>query len=478
MKSIVVIGAGFSGAVVVARLLQQTPAQATHIYLINGSGRIARGMAYGTQSPDHTLNVPAGNMSALEDDPGHFLRYAQAIDGAITPGSFVSRNMYGDYMEWLLDQAQSSTPGRAGLTRVDCLVTRIEATETGHGYNVALDDGTAVAADQVVLALGHFPSSHPRIADQAFYGSQRYIRDPWDMSRMGAIPASAPVLLLGTGLTAIDVAMTLLDRDPSRRITAVSRRGLLPQHHRHAASKHGDGGAAAIWGRAATVRAQLRAFRRYCAGLAANGRDWREAMAMLRPVTAQLWLAYSDKERRRFLRHVQPYWDTHRHRLAPSVHDKFDAACAAGIVRTVAGRVRALEETEDGVTAIIEPRGMREKLSLHAAYVINCTGPCADPRHSGDALVDQLLADGMIRPDKLGLGIDVAENCAVVDAAGNASSGLYYIGPWLKANYWEATAVPDLRRYAQRLACTLLEGRDQQPAAGARARPVERHVPA
>lgn len=256
--------------------------------------------------------------------------------------------------------------------------------------------------------------------------------------------------------------MSLLNRNPTRRITAISRRGLLPQHHRHAASKHGDGGATSIWGDATTVRAQLRAFRIYCAGLATTGGDWREAMAILRTVTAELWLAYPDKERRRFLRHVQPYWDTHRHRLAPSVYDKFSAACAAGIVHTVAGRVLGFDENEEGVKVIISPRGIQEKLALHAAYIINCTGPCPDPRNSGNALVDQLLADGLIRTDSLSLGIDVAESCAVIDVAGKASDSLYYIGPWLKANYWEATAVPDLRRYAQRLASTLLESQDNE----------------
>lgn len=456
MKTILIIGAGFSGAVIAARLLRHECAEPLRVYLLNGHGRIARGMAYGTQSPDHVLNVPAGNMSAFDEDPEHFLRYAREIDNTTTAASFVSRRIYGDYLEWLLTQAEKSCEPEVELLRLYQFVTHITPAQNGGASLVTLEGGETIFADKVVLALGHFPSSNPRIADAAFYDSARYLRDPWDQVQLNAIPANAPVLLLGTGLTAVDVAMTLMARYPTRHITAVSRRGLLPQHHRHTASKPTAAGASAIWGNATTVRAQLRAFRQFCRAIAAEGRDWREGLALLRPVTADLWQAYTAKERKRFLRHVQPYWDTHRHRLAPSVHVRFNAALAAGTVRTLAARVTAFHEHGDDVLVTLRPRGTSNTQTVRTQYVINCTGPCSDPRGTNNTLVLQLLADGLMRADPLGLGIDVAQNCAVVAADGRPSDSLYYIGPWLKANYWEATAVPDLRRFAQELAQTLL----------------------
>ncbi|SFV12209.1 FAD/NAD(P)-binding protein [Pseudoduganella namucuonensis] len=456
MKTILIIGAGFSGAVIAARLLRQESGEATRIHLLNGSGRIARGMAYGTQSPEHTLNVPAGNMSAFDEDPDHFLRYAQHVDAGTAAGSFVSRRIYGDYLEWLLNQAELGAAPNTELKRIYRHVTRIVTAADGRASIVTLEGGETMEVDKVVLALGHFPSNNPRVADMAFYDSARYLRDPWDQARLDAIPADAPVLLLGTGLTAVDVAMTLLNRNPERPVTAVSRRGLLPQHHRHTAGKPSGAGAEAIWGDAATVRAQLRAFRQYCRAIASEGRDWREGLALLRPVTADVWLAYPEKERRRFLRHVQPYWDTHRHRLAPVVHERFGAALAAGTVRTLAARVAGFDEGGDGVHVSVRPRGACANQTIRVEYVVNCTGPCSDPRHTNSALVGQLLEDGLICTDRLGLGIDVAEDCAVVGADGRPSRSLFYIGPWLKANYWEATAVPDLRVFARRLAGTLL----------------------
>lgn len=324
------------------------------------------------------------------------------------------------------------------------------------GSTATLESGETIAVDKVVLALGHFPSNHPRVADMAFYGSPRYVRDPWDQARLDDIPANAPVMLLGTGLTAVDVAMTLLNRNPMRRITAVSRRGLLPQHHRPAAAHAVTGlRADAIWGSATTVREQLRQFRHYCRKLASEGRDWREALALLRPVTADVWLAYPERERKRFLRHVQPYWDTHRHRLAPAVYERISAALAAGTLQTLAARVQGYEAAGELIRVSMRPRGTEAAELVETGWVINCTGPCADPRSTGNALVGQLLADGLIRTDRLGLGLDVTANCAVVNVQGRASDSLFYIGPWLKANYWEATAVPDLRRFARQLANTL-----------------------
>jgi uncharacterized NAD(P)/FAD-binding protein YdhS len=190
--------------------------------------------------------------------------------------------------------------------------------------------------------------------------------------------------------------------------------------------------------------------------LADQGRDWREGFALLRPVTSDIWQAYPEKERRRFLRHVQPFWDTHRHRLAPVVADQFNAALRSGHVRTFAARVLAFDGTGDEIKVSLQLRGQQDIRLERTQYVINCTGPCSDPRHVDSELVSHLLTTGLIRTDALGLGIDVALDGAVVSADGQVSRNLFYIGPWLKAAYWEATAVPDLRFIASRLASRVM----------------------
>lgn len=456
MKVILIIGAGFSGVVTAIQLIRQAQGQAIQVLLLNRSGQMARGLAYGTHSPDHTLNVPAGNMSALDDDPAHFLRYAQSIDKSIDSGTFVARSIYGDYLEGLLQQVADTAPSHVQLRRIVGQVHHLSFNSNSQGKAI-LNDGRILHADKVVLAFGNFAPSDPAIADVAFYNSARYIRDPWDSDKLAGIGAGVPILLLGTGLTAVDVSMSLLSENPERHIYALSRRGLLPQHHRAAAVKAPPGSPpAAIWGAAGTLRAQLRAFRQHARVLAAQGGDWRDALAALRPYTAAIWQAWPQQERRRFLRHVQPYWDSHRHRLAPAIHQRFAAAIQAGTVETCAARLRAMEADRAGVTVHLRRRGATADSTLRVGYVINCTGPCTDPRGTRNQLVRQLLADGLIHTDRLGLGLDVGPDGAVVGRDGVPSTALFYVGPWLKANYWEATAVPELRRYARLLAQTLL----------------------
>lgn len=456
MKNFVVIGAGFSGTVLAARLLQESGDMPIRVYLLNGSGRIARGMAYGTHSSQHLLNVPAGNMSAFDEYPDHFLNFARTIDPNISAGSFVSRHLYGDYLEWTLNEAERTAPASAELRRIYCQVTNIAETPSDEGAVVTLQNGETIFADRVVLALGHFPASNPTAVARQFYETDRFLNDPWDHTRLDAIPTRSPVLLIGTGLTAIDVAVTLLSRNPDREIIAMSRRGLLPQPHRHAARKPEGSGVQSIWGDANTVRAQFRRLRKYCEMLSKHGGDWREALALLRPVTSEIWIAYSEKERRRFLRHVQPYWDTHRHRLAPTVAEKFTSALSSGKVRVIAGRLLEIDNIKDRLSVTLQQRGTMEIRTEYPQYVINCTGPCSDPRQTKSKLIHQLLNDNMIKIDSLGLGIDVAPDCSIINSLGKKSKKIFYIGPWLRANYWEATAVPDLRVIASRLSNTLL----------------------
>jgi uncharacterized NAD(P)/FAD-binding protein YdhS len=458
MKNILIVGAGFSGAVIAALLLKKYTGQPARILLVNGSGKVARGVAYGTQSPDHTLNVPAGNMSAYHDDPDHFLRFAQRRDPKVTAGSFVPRSLYGDYLEHLLIEAEHNAPQQIALQRITCHVTQLTQSPDGRSMLAQMENGESLLVDQVVLTLGHFASANPVIADIGFYDSERYIRDPWDQAKLHAIGKDEPVLLLGTGLTAIDVAMTLQKRSPDRRIHAVSRRGVLPQYHRRSGTAHHAGpDQSAIWGEARTVREQMRALRQYCAALERSGGDWRDALAILRPITSGIWQSYDERECRRFMRHVQPYWDSHRHRLAPNVASQIDEALKVGLFSASAGRVLELKDHGSHVIATIRPRGSLQTRTIRVGHVVNCTGPSSNLRGTNNTLVRQLLDDGIVRPDSLGLGLDVDAHCAVLDAQGKASDRVFYIGPWLKAKYWEATAVPDLRRFANDLAATLLE---------------------
>jgi uncharacterized NAD(P)/FAD-binding protein YdhS len=449
MRTILIVGAGFSGVACAIQLLRCAGPHPLRVLLLNRGGKLARGMAYGTQSPHHLLNVVAAHMSVLPDDPDHFLRYAGMRDSSVTEASFVARSVYGDYLEWALEQAQSQAPRHATL---DCVGGNVENLRAmpGGGLAAALEDGRRIEADQVVLAFGHFPAPPPALLQGALTDSVRYAPDPWQAGVLATIDVHAPVLLLGTGLTAVDIALQLLRRHPAQRVHALSRHGLLPQPY--AAPSAQFASSTLLHEEMPTVRGALRAFLLQLERLEAAGHDWHDALAVLRSQTASIWQSWPAQERRRFLRHLRPYWEVHRHQLPPTVQQELAAAMARGALRVTAGRIQSIRDEAELAVLSVQPRGSQSSVDLRAACIINCTGSCASPRRANAPLVRQLLADGMMRADALGLGVEVDTNCAVLGAHGQPTSGLYYIGPWLKAGYWEATAVPELRQFAATIA--------------------------
>jgi uncharacterized NAD(P)/FAD-binding protein YdhS len=468
-RTVVVIGAGFSGTLAAAHLLRQGIGAPLRVVLVNRSGPIARGVAYGTRSEAHVLNVPAGRMSAFPDDEGSFLRFARRHDPAVTGGSFVPRHLYGQYLEEVLREAARDAAPGAVLEHGVGDATAITPADGGRA-EVRFGGGRAVLADRVILAVGNYAPADPHVADSSFFASPRYVRDPWLRGALGVVGARDPVLLVGTGLTTVDIALELWNRGVRAPMHAVSRRGLLPQPHRvpgapptfaHAPPDIATG--------PATARHYLASVRRHIRRLAAQGEDWREVIGSLRPITPALWRRLDVAERARFLRHVRPYWEVVRHRVAPAPAAAFAHLVETGALMVHQGRLARFDLDDDGVAVTIQPRGRAEPVTLRVAWVINCTGPSCDLRSLHDPLIDSLLARGLLRPDPLALGLEVSDDLALIDAAGAPSQVLYYVGPLLKARDWEATAVPELRVHAAHVAQVVarsLQGRARPEAHG------------
>jgi uncharacterized NAD(P)/FAD-binding protein YdhS len=253
----------------------------------------------------------------------------------------------------------------------------------------------------------------------------------------------------------IDVVLERVQRGKQRQFVAVSRRGLVPQPHRAPASppQQIDLPAALLDAAAPpTARGYCRTVRRHIREAEANGVDWRDVMAALRPITATLWQSLSLEERRRWLRHVRPFWEVHRHRVSPQPYEAFSRLLREGRVRTLAGRLIAFREEPHGVVVSIRLRGTNDIHELTVGSVVNCTGPAGDTLRLDDPLFTSLRAQGLLQPDPLGLGIETSPDGAALGRNGQPVPTLYYVGPFLRARDWEATAVPELRQYAQQLA--------------------------
>lgn len=455
-RVIAIVGAGFSGVALAVQLLQQLR-EPTRIVLLGQPDSYGRGLAYGTTSAQHLLNVPAGRMGL---DPAHesgFSDYLQRRGLAFGAADFVPRSIYGDYLASCLDTAQQAALPGVLLERrpADVLrITRSDGVDCPPGRQLVLGDGSRLEADQVVLATGNFASLRPAVASHLDWTRAPLFGSPWSAMDLSPLPSGGDILLVGSGLTAMDMVLQLVDQGHTGKIVMISRRGQLAKVHRHHDAAPRSDWIEANFGAGETrVRVLLRELRQRIAGAKAQGGDWRDVMGSLRSQTARLWQQLSPRSKAQFVRHLGPYWDVHRHRAAPEVGERLQKLMQSGQVLLLAGNMTRFELGQDGQVEV-SVRGRGQSRLSHAVFkaVINCIGPCSDLTRLAHPLIQQLLAAGDIVPDALRLGLECSEAYELRDAQGNTHRDLYYLGPFLKASYWEATAVPELRMHARALA--------------------------
>lgn len=440
---VVVVGAGFSGLLLAIQLLRAAP-KAT-IALIERAEEFGRGLAYGTGDPRHLLNVRAGNMSAFPEDPDHFIRWlALHAPPHKTPQGFVPRALYGTYLQALLATTLASEDGAARLVIVPDEVVALTVDPLGVKLRLAV--GRHLKARQVVLATGHLPPHDLPAFPPDVLGSGRYIRDPWAPGAFAAVEPLDQVLLVGTGLTAVDVLLGLERRGHVGRVVALSRHGLSPRAHDLAGPP------------AATLdlpaRPELSALLRLVRRVARDG-GWRAAVDGLRPHMQRLWREASAAQRCRFLRHLRSWWDIHRHRMAPAVAAIVEDSKAKGRFAVYAGKIQSAAFVGASIEVTWRPRGEGTLRSLAVDRIINCTGPAGKAQDARSPLLAGLLAQGLARPDPLGLGIEVDAEGRVLDAGGRPSPVLSAVGPMSRGAYWEVIAVPDIRVQARDVAWRL-----------------------
>lgn len=425
---VAVIGAGASGAIQALHLLRRGVERVT---LIERERVPARGTAYGTSCPEHLLNVTARRMIVWPDDPGHFARWYGARGGA--EDDYAPRMLFGDYLVELMAEAGGAIEVVTGEA--------VDVTPADGGEIVHLADGRTIAADHVVLALGNLRPATPAEIDPAAVGPA-YVDDPWYGDFTDGLGPDDTVLLLGTGLTAIDAALTLDATGFRGNVLALSRRGLAPRPH----IKRGEvSDARPDYPR--ELSALLSAVRKRAAAI-----GWREAVHEIRPATQTLWTEASLPAKLRFLRHLRPWWDVHRHRIAPDVAARIAAMEAEGRLRFAAGRVQSA--IADGESALVRwrPRGGKGIDEVRARRVVNCTGPDLGLARTADPLLANLRGAGRLRPDPCRLGLNVDMDSRVVDSFGRSAPTLWAIGPITRGQFWESIAVPDIAVQARDVA--------------------------
>lgn len=444
-RTIAIIGGGFSGSLLAVHLLRRC-APADQILLIERSPAFGRGIAYATGNDSHLLNVRAGNMSAFSREPDHFLEWLSRLPQSERGGvqtttdrlTFVSRRLYGSYIQDILKQQFA---GRDGAPRLGLIADEAVCFhKAGDGYRIEVAGGRQYEASIAVLAIGNIAAQ-----DEAF----GYAANPWDPSALEDIDPHGAVLLVGTGLTMIDTAISLLDQGHHGPIHAISRRGQLPRTHAAVTPIERIMPAATAPRRVLALFERIRAEVRWAEK---QGHDWRAVLDSLRPDTRDLWISLPPAEKQRFLRHVRPWWDVHRHRMAPGVSARIVAAMASGQLTVERARLGGLIPKGRLVEAELLPIRGAAAIRRQVERVINCAGPLGDIARIPSPLVQLLLQDGTLRPDALGIGLDVTNEGAAIDRQGCVSKALYAVGPITRGVFWESTAVPDIRLHCEALA--------------------------
>lgn len=430
---IAIVGGGASGVLLATQLVRKSRLR---VALIERGANPGLGIAYSTHCLGHLLNVRASDMTALADEPDHFVQWLARDGSGFGRTDFVPRAIYGRYLQDLLADAIRRAEGRVQVIRGDVVAIR----HGEDGVELDIEGHTPLRARKAVLATGHRPPSKD---------SGAYRGNPWRDEAIAGLAPDASVLLIGTSLTMIDVLVSLLEHGHKAPIVAVSRRGLLPHRHTPAPiptpeADTSDLFTGSLSQRTARFRARLRA-----------GLSWPGLMQLLRPYNNEMWRGLDINQRKRFLRHLRPWWDIHRHRVAPQIGALINAAQEGGQLSIISGRIEIERTMDDKVDVTITRRGSDVRESRSFDRVVDCRGP----RNEVDVHVPlhaHLVENGLLRPDPLNQGLDVAADEALIGRDGTPSDRLFVLGPPTRGRYTEIVAIPDIRLQAAAVANGLI----------------------
>ncbi len=464
MDTIAIIGGGFSGTMTAVNLARLS-SRPLRVCLINSGHPAGRGVAYGTRRPEHLLNVAARNMSAFPDHPNHFLdwlrtrsEYADLPD-VVLRESFLPRRVYGDYLRSVA-LAYSAPVDARQQVRVELVEdTAIDVEKRPGGVAVVLASGKTIEATRVVLATGNQKPAPLPAAGEPF-SHPAYFDDPWTDWEGRLTDPERDVILIGTGLTMVDVFLTLSEAGWRGTIRAVSRNGLLPLSH-FRGIEYPDFpppeperlGLAGLVGEIES----------HCRRLRQLGANPTICVDKLRPHTQRIWQHFSTEEKRRFCADFAARWNVMRHRIAEPIHARLMEAISSGRLRVHKGRIAGLSDAGPNVRVTIAGESGEETV-LEGGLVVNCTGPQPSFSAAAEPLFKSLLDRELVRVDDLDMGIAVDSGFAVVEGDGRRSAFLYALGPLLRGSLWETTAVPELRGQAMRVAQILLQDLSPTPA--------------
>jgi len=492
MKRITIIGGGASGTLLALNLLKYEGEERLEVNLVEKRSSVGRGVAFSTKQDVHLLNVPAAKMGAFADDVEHFHRWLTDNGYDYARNAFVPRRIFGEYLRDCLEKANEAKKQNVSLNIFDDEAVDIEIDTPGIGANVnergdeldemrktdheggrngqlegyalphgpssdlkaqvRLASGDILYSEKVALAFGNFLPPHPSVADQSFVSSPRYLQDPWSPEVFKSIGQDDAVLIVGTGLSMVDVTMQLNRSGHRGIVNAISTRGLLPAVHKLGFSYPSFFEEVKGKDRVTEVVKVVRGHAKRADG---NGSDWRAVIDSLRPVTQEIWLGLPLAEKKYFMQHLSRYWNVARHRMPPEAAQVIDELRGTGQLQILKGRLQKIT-WEDGIGFDVRYTTIGLEQYVHADVIVNCIGSESKFDELDSPLVKNLLARGSIKCDDLRFGLDATPDGHLNSANGEQSELLYTLGTALKGVLWESTAIPEIRTQARDLARKLI----------------------
>ncbi len=460
MDKIGIIGGGFTGIMTTVQLIDKL-SSTCEILIINERGSFNTGTAYNPYSANHLLNVVAGAMSAFPERPAHFLDWVmerpgfKLSDKELLANSFLPRQLYGEYLKDIWKTALGvASSKKVRITLIEDVVTDLEINEMG--ILLQLSCNPELQVSQCVAATGNHAPGNPKIKNTTFYNSKNYHQNPWKAASVKRVSNTLPVLVVGNGLTMADTVLGLLEEGFNGKIISISPNGFNILPHRNGGLKYSK--LVEELPETPTLLNVLALVNKHIKAVRAHGISAEAVIDSLRPHTQKIWRGFSEREKRIFMSRLRHLWGVARHRLPVHTHDSIQQLRIEGRLEIISGNIIDFTETEEHIT--VEYFDKKEKVHkrVNISRVINCTGPQTDIMKLEDGFLKNCLLKGILVQDNLKLGIKTnPDTFEIIDATGKAHSNFHTLGPNLKGELWESTAIRELREQAERLARILVE---------------------
>jgi len=463
-----IIGGGYSGAMILANLISLSD-QSICIDWFEPN-IIGEGLAYKTVMPLHLLNVRSDRMGAFADNPAHFYEWVQKMHGinhTISPDSYAPRYLYGEYIKSIVAESLVNA-AKKGIEVIlhKATVTNAEAINSDtHAIKLTFNVSGSIKeilTDVVILATGNLPPRHHNFKkDSLLNNNASYIHDIWNLkdittfkNQVGKMSTEDNIVLIGTGLTAIDSIVMLESFGYKGNITAISRHGLIP-------AKHVNARVYPAWEwtinpveAPRSTLGMLRSLKKEIQKAKEQNYTWHSVIDSIRPVTQILWKQLSTSEKKKFLKYVSTFWGIHRHRMAPEIWEGINYMNQTGRLTLIAGKILSINSNDDLPVLSYRKRGAENSQTIKSSIIINCTGPEYNIAESNHTLLRNMLDNKLITTEESGMGISVTDTGTAI---GQNNSNIFPIGSLLVGELLECTAVPELRQQALQTAKSALK---------------------